>query len=45
MQKIQASDLKIKKIMNGSNKSIIYLLEDGSILKLYNTKLLSILKN
>lgn len=44
MQKIQASDLKIKKIMNGSNKSIIYLLKDESILKLYNTKLLSILK-
>ena len=40
MQKIQASELKIKKIINHNNKSIIYLLENGTVLKLYNTKLL-----
>lgn len=44
MQKIQISELKIKKIINHNNKSIIYLLENGTVLKLYNTKLLEMLK-
>ena len=44
MQKIQIRELKIKKIINHNNKSIIYLLENGTVLKLYNTKLLEMLK-
>ena len=44
MEKIQLNDLKLKELISATNKSVVYLLDNGQVLKVYNPHMLAELR-